>query len=67
VRCFTVFRVLLFSGVLSLPQVVAQTPLADSLRAILPLERNPRREVDLMNDIAYALFDVDDSTALVFA
>lgn len=66
-RCFTVFSVLLFLGVLSLPQVVAQTPLADSLRAILPLERNPQREVDLMNDIAYALFDVDDSTALVFA
>lgn len=45
----------------------AQTPVADSLRTVLVLESNPERQVDLMNDIAFSLFDVDDSTALVFA
>lgn len=45
----------------------AQTPVADSLRTLLVLERNPEREVDLLNEIAYSLFDIDDSTALVFA
>lgn len=61
------YVVLQFLAMLSAVVAEAQTPVADSLRTVLVLESNPERQVDLMNDIAFSLFDVDDSTALVFA
>lgn len=56
-----------FLVLLSIALTDAQTPAADSLRTLLALESNPVKQVDLMNQIAYELFDIDDSTALVFA
>ncbi|MCK6618540.1 MAG: tetratricopeptide repeat-containing sensor histidine kinase [Cyclobacteriaceae bacterium] len=45
----------------------AQTPVADSLRTVLTIERNPEKRVDILCDIAYELYDFDDSLALEFA
>lgn len=59
--------IIFFLIILSSGWVYGQTRVADSLRTLLLLERNPQKRVDLMNNIAYELFDVDDSTALVFA
>ena len=45
----------------------AQKPVADSLRTILTIERDPQKRVDILCDIAYELYDFDDSLALEFA
>ncbi|MFN3841173.1 MAG: hypothetical protein ACK4RF_10755, partial [Cyclobacteriaceae bacterium] len=45
----------------------AQTPVADSLRTMLTIERDPQKRVDILCDIAYELYDFDDSLALEFA
>lgn len=47
--------------------VVAQTPRADSLRLALALAANPIQEVDILNELSYALIDVDDSASFEFA
>ncbi|GIV36023.1 MAG: hypothetical protein KatS3mg032_0402 [Cyclobacteriaceae bacterium] len=66
-RDFGFFSLIALLLLAQYPYAQAQTPKADSLRTMLTLERDPMRQVDLMNDIAFALFDVDDSTAMVFA
>ncbi len=66
-------RLFLFSGFVLLwalfqgGVLFAQTPQADSLKALLRTERNPQRQVDLLNDIAFELFDINDSLAQFFA
>lgn len=45
----------------------AQLQLADSLKRALDSEKNRATRVDLLNGIAYAYYDYDDSLAMVYA
>lgn len=48
-------------------QVFSQTPVADSLRTALTIERDPQKRVDLLADIAYELYDFNDDLGLQYA
>lgn len=47
--------------------LAAQTPVADSLRTVLTIERNPEKRVDILCQIAYELYDVNDELGLEFS
>lgn len=47
--------------------VMAQTPAVDSLRTVLTLQRDPQKRVDIINEIAYQLYDFNDELGLFYA
>ena len=53
--------------VLSFQLAKAQFPRADSLIRLLDKEKNKTARIDLLNRIAYAYYDHDDSAALAYA
>jgi signal transduction histidine kinase len=47
--------------------VFSQTPTVDSLRTALTIQRDPQKRVDLLANIAYELYDFNDSLGLRYA